>query len=204
MAFTVEDGNGLPDANAYVDVAFADEYFADRGNTDWAAATDPNKQVAIVKATDYIDKAFGPRFLGQKAFVSYPADETVDQALEFPRYQPTVFVGDPSYYVGAVYTFPNPSYVAPSPPEKPVAIPKALKKACCEYALRALLNGKLLQDPTVDATGQALQTKTENVGPIQTTYVYFNSGGIQIKQPYPEADLLLQSLLVPGGQVIRG
>lgn len=197
MAFTVEDGNGLPTANAYIEVAFADDYWSDRGDAAWAAASEPNKQVAIVKATDYIDKVFGGRFKGSKAFVTRPKpDESVDQALEFPRTEEDAYVGTTNWSVGSVQY--------PSPPEKPVAMPKALKQACAEYAMRALLNGKLLQDPEVDASGVQLQTKTENVGPIQTTYVYYNSGGIQITQPYPAADLLLRSLLNPGGRVIRG
>lgn len=197
MAFTVEDGNGLPTANAYIDITFADDYWSDRADAAWAAASTQNKQVAIVKATDYIDKVFGGRFKGSKAFVSVPKpDESVDQALEFPRVEQDAYVGTTNWSVSSVQY--------PSPPEKPVAMPRALKQACAEYAMRALLNGKLLSDPEVDASGVQLQTKTENVGPIQTTYVYFNSGGIQITQPYPAADLLLRSLLNPGGRVIRG
>lgn len=197
MAFTVEDGNGLPTANAYIDIAFADAYWADRGDTSWAAATDPVKQVAIIKATDYIDRVFGERFKGSKAFVTYPKpDESVDQALEFPRVDQEPWIGTTNWSISSVQF--------PSPPEKPVQMPKALKQACAEYALRALLNGKLLTDPTVDESGVQLATKTENVGPIQTTYVYFNAGGVQITQPYPAADLLLTSLLKPGGRVIRG
>jgi hypothetical protein len=203
MAFTVEDGNGLPEANAYIDVAFADSYFTDRGNTDWAAASSDQKQVAIVKATDYIDKVNSNRFLGYPAFRTNPPNEATDQALEFPRTMSVPFIGDPSYYLDVVY-IPNSSVVYPAPPEKPVAIPRTLKKACAEYALRALLNGKLLSDPVVDETGVQLQSKTENVGPIQTSYVYYNTGGISVTQPYPEADLLLKPLLRPGGVVIRG
>jgi hypothetical protein len=197
MAFTVEDGNGLPTANAYIDVAFADDYWTDRADASWAAADNTVKQVAIIKATDYIDKVFGSRFKGSKAFVTYPIpDESVDQALEFPRVDSEPYIGTTNWSVSSIQY--------PAPPEKPVALPRALKQACAEYALRALLNGKLLQDPEVDATGVQLQTKTENVGPIQTTYVYFNSGGVQVTQPYPAADLLLKSLLKPGGRSIRG
>ena len=78
MAFTPEDGTGLEDANSYVDVAFADEYFADRGTpTAWSDANQTAKEQALVKATDHITKRFGGRFLGQ------PKTDT--QALPWPR-----------------------------------------------------------------------------------------------------------------------
>lgn len=76
MAFTVEDGTGLADANALISVEFADEYFTDRGgDATWTASSDEQKQAAIVQATDYICGRF--RFKGCKY-----SDE---QALEFPR-----------------------------------------------------------------------------------------------------------------------
>lgn len=77
MAFTVEDGAGLSSANSYVSVEDADAYFADRGNTEWAAATQQSKEIALVKATDYIETRFGSRFKGTKKYST--------QALSFPR-----------------------------------------------------------------------------------------------------------------------
>jgi len=75
VAFVVEDGTGLPNANAYCSVAFADAYMADRGRTDWAAATNDARQIAIIKATDFIDHNY--KFVGVR--------ETSTQALEWPR-----------------------------------------------------------------------------------------------------------------------
>lgn len=43
MAFIAEDGSGLEGANSLVTVEFADEYFADRMNTAWAALTQEAK-----------------------------------------------------------------------------------------------------------------------------------------------------------------
>ncbi len=76
MAFTVEDGTGVEDANSLCSVEFADAYFADRAITAWtgdAAA----KQTALVRATDYIETRFGHKFRGCKA--------EDDQALSWPR-----------------------------------------------------------------------------------------------------------------------
>lgn len=77
MAFTAEDGTGVIDANGYIDDTFFDTYFGDRGNTAAVALATADKQVAIVKASDYIDSRFGTVFRGWKS-TSY-------QGLEWPR-----------------------------------------------------------------------------------------------------------------------
>jgi hypothetical protein len=56
MALVVEDGTGLENANSYSDVAYADSYFALRGNTAWAALTTEVKEQSLVKGTDYADQ----------------------------------------------------------------------------------------------------------------------------------------------------
>ncbi len=77
MAFIVEDGTGLANATSYATLAFADDYFADRGVVRWTEQScDEEKQVALILATDYLDLRF--RYLG---FRKLP--ET--QALEWPR-----------------------------------------------------------------------------------------------------------------------
>jgi hypothetical protein len=81
MSFTVEDGTGLENANALIDVAFADAYFTDRGIAAWTGDTETVKKPAIVRATDYLNNRF--KFLGTKY--------KEEQALEFPR----VYDGDP-------------------------------------------------------------------------------------------------------------
>lgn len=75
MAFTVETGAIVAGANSYVDVAFADNYFTDRGNTEWAAFTLSKKQNLLVRATDYADRNY--RYLGDIIQDSQP--------LLFPR-----------------------------------------------------------------------------------------------------------------------
>lgn len=76
MAFVAEDGTGLPNANSFVDVAFADDYFATLGNTAWTGV-DSLKQGWLVQATSYICTVFRLR-LGCYT----PLAE--DQALPFP------------------------------------------------------------------------------------------------------------------------
>lgn len=83
--FVPEDGTGLPDSNSYVSVQDADAYFGDRGNTSWAT-TQEEKEVALVRATDYVDGRFGLQFIGEKA--------TDTQSLAWPRTN-TPFTGIP-------------------------------------------------------------------------------------------------------------
>ena len=76
MAFVAEDGTGLATANALVTVAFADEYFTDRGIGVWTGS-DTVKHAALIKATDYVETRFGSLFYGDK--------KSPIQALSHPR-----------------------------------------------------------------------------------------------------------------------
>ena len=71
----VEDGTGLPNADSYVTVEFADAYFSARGFTDWAELTQAKKEQALIKGTDYVDNIF--QWYGKKEFEG--------QSLRFPR-----------------------------------------------------------------------------------------------------------------------
>lgn len=58
MVLTVEDGTGLPGANAYVSLSEANTYFSERNNTVWAGKTNPEKEAAILYATSFLDAQF--------------------------------------------------------------------------------------------------------------------------------------------------
>jgi hypothetical protein len=76
MALIKEDGTGKADANSYASVAEGDAYH--EGHlyaTAWTAATQANKEKALVFATRLIDAEF--RFKGVKA--------STTQALQWPR-----------------------------------------------------------------------------------------------------------------------
>ncbi len=62
MPFTVETGAGVPDANSWIDVAFADNYFSERSITTWTGSSTV-KQAALIKAADYIHNRFGSRWI---------------------------------------------------------------------------------------------------------------------------------------------
>lgn len=71
----VEDGNIIENSNSYVDVEFADNYFSTHGNDNWQELEDTQKEIYLIKATDYIDNAFD--WKGIKS--------TQNQCLKFPR-----------------------------------------------------------------------------------------------------------------------
>lgn len=71
----VENGTGLPNADSYVSVEFADSYFSARGVSGWNTLTTEKKEQALICGTDFIDSIY--HWCGKKA--------TSEQALRFPR-----------------------------------------------------------------------------------------------------------------------
>lgn len=75
MAFKIQNDNGdVENANAYISVEFFKSYHDLRGN-DYSDFTDSQIEIAIVKATDFIDVRF--IYVGNKNYS--------DQTTEFPR-----------------------------------------------------------------------------------------------------------------------
>jgi len=71
----IEDGTGLNNSNSYCNLDFADNYFSTRGITTWSDLEEEQKEVCLIKATDFIDNSFD--WNGIK--------NTYEQALKFPR-----------------------------------------------------------------------------------------------------------------------
>jgi len=78
MAFIVEDGTGLLNANSYATVEYADVYFVERNVSAWSDLFSNVKQSALIKATDYIEMRYTTKFKDSKLFPDV-------QALSFPR-----------------------------------------------------------------------------------------------------------------------
>lgn len=212
MAFTIETGLGIAGANAYISEAFADDHHGDRGTSDWTNFTTPEKLAAIIRASDYIDKRFGRRFVGVRS--------TKGQGLEWPR----------------LSAFDQDGFLLSGVDD----LPRQLERACAEYALRAAVCGILAPDPPLpvpkqdpaamgtrpeqEATGQ-LTRKREKVGPLEEDRHYettsqvlgrnLAAGATGVKSSlvndflipeYPEADLWLEELLrsSTGSRLARG
>jgi hypothetical protein len=85
------------------------------------------------------------------------------------------------------------------------SVPEKLKRAACEYALRALTSA-LAPDPVISDTGFSVVTTKEVVGPIEQSYEVVGGGNKTqptLIRPYPTADYLLVSLLKTSNSVIR-
>lgn len=202
MAFTVESGSGDAGSNAYVSVAFVDTHHADRGNTAWIDFATNEKQQAIIRASEYIDKRFSGRFRGLR--------KTKEQGLEWPRLDA---FDDDGYLLSGVDD-----------------IPRQIEKATSEYAIRAAICGTLAPDaplpvpkqdltdstgtrPDQVETGQITRSR-EKVGPLEEEKWFetnsqvlgknLGAGATGVKSSlvndfiipeYPEADLWLEELL---------
>lgn len=194
MAIIVEDGTGKPDAVSYIGTSFADSYHAARGRTDWGLLDLGLREAACVRATDYIELRFGPRFRGVRI--------SPTQGLQWPR-------------LGA---FDNSNFVYYAQN----AIPNQLKKACAEYALISARSGELAPNPPLMNGTQTVATGASDgktapagavdfersiVGPLEREVRYvqnknenyrMGAGGLVSAYnlpEYPEADLWLTELI---------
>lgn len=296
MAFVVEDDTGVKSANAYVSVQEFKDYHADRGNALSGGSGDQQK--AIVKATDYIDKRFGARFKGQKAYgdlntaratlslTSNPLDtetytvgavvytmvaappasanqvqigasvqETIanlvaainatgttpdqygagtvenpdaaaaeitgDRALIYAREpgSPGNSIATTTTATGSSFNFATLSGGGDDDLEQPLEfprinifdrygqslagrVPRKLRQAVSEYALRILAGKTLDPDPVFDDSGLEVRRTKTVVGPIETEKEFGPGGSLQIPA-YPAADALLTDLLHPVGGAWR-
>ena len=179
MPLVVEDGTGLVGADAYTSVADADAYFLASANATWAAAAIPAKEVAIVKATRYMEKRFGTKWKGLIA--------SSEQALGWPRRY--------------VYDERGTELVD--------QVPVQIARACAEYAVQALVNPLIPETVYPIADGAPvpfgrINRKVEKVGPIYEE-TYYSTDGAHASRvgsgsslvdrdkvvQYPEADFLI-------------
>lgn len=193
MAIIVEDGTAKTDAVSYLSVTDANTHHTARGNTQWSALSDANKETALVRATDYIDKRFGRKFRGHKISSA--------QALEWPRSAAT---DNDGFAIGSG------------------EVPSQLKKATAEYAMRAYLYNVLAPDVpapvpsqswvtgvsngSIPATGELQRTKVQ-AGDVMSEKEYTSPSGpftmpakstlvsSRAIPEYPEADLWLEELI---------
>lgn len=78
MTLTVETGSASSASEAYISVADADTYFSNRGLTNWATMSTPEKEQAIRRAADYMGQTYRTRWAGYRV--------NTTQALDWPRY----------------------------------------------------------------------------------------------------------------------
>lgn len=118
MSIIVETGAGLPNAQSYMSTDEADIYHASRGLGLWENMTVPEKEMCLVRATDFLTQKYRLRWKGYR--------HTLSQRLDWPRN--SVVIGDNvSVYASATLPYDN--------------VPEEVKNACAELALRASISG---------------------------------------------------------------
>jgi len=75
MAFIVEDGTGIEDANAYVDKPFAENYLLGERLALFKALSDDEKEAAIIAGSQFVDISYD--FIGNR--------QNLEQGLNWPR-----------------------------------------------------------------------------------------------------------------------
>lgn len=143
MAFVVETGAGLANANSFASVAAADAYVADRGITGWTALTNQVKEQALIRATDFLEATYRSAWRGFR--------NTETQALSWPRYD---------LYVDMFLVDSD-------------IVPAAVVRATIEMALRASTDATLIEDQGRVITRErvdVLETEYSEFGPRNTSY----------------------------------
>lgn len=168
MAFVVENGTGLANANSYATVEEADAYFADRGITAWTweSGTPTAKQECLIRATDYIELRFASRFKGNPEFPDTP------QALSFPRLDIAGYEGVPECLKRATYEYALRAVSGSLLPDVQVET-----------------NGLQLAEKRTKVGPIESEFKYKQTGA---------GSAISTFRAYPAADRLLRPLLIPG------
>ena len=158
MALIVEDGTGKTDANSYLSVADCDTYHATyTGSTDWSGAGTATKELALIRATQYLDMEYEGRWRAVKG--------SSTQSLAWPR--------------SGVYD--NDGYALDWN-----VVPQKLKDACAELALRDVLGDDLLA-PVTSPGDVASESVTIGPIQESKTYVGGKPAGDEYRYPKIEA-----------------
>jgi len=158
-----ETGAVIANANTYITLAEANTYHTLYGNTNWQG-TDAEKEQALVLACQSLDNLYGPRYLSGLLPNS-------TQALLFPR----------MYFVDNNGIIVNQNQ-----------IPKSIKNAQAELALKALLNENMFPEENTNA---GVASESVKVGEITTSTSYARRPETSSFDGYKKIDTLLYPVL---------
>ncbi|WP_162561207.1 DnaT-like ssDNA-binding protein [Methylobacterium terrae] len=187
----IEDGTGLHDAASYIALADADAYHLASRNDAWLA---PDievdfREAALVRATRFIDARYRARFPGYRR-------RGRGQALEWPRVGAYTYVPEDgrTAYTGTAYGWDRGYEAIPE-----TEIPRELKDAVCEAALRELAEpGSLAPDLE---RGGGIQSIT--AGSVSVTY----GAGATAGTTFQAVGMAIAPLLIPAtagvGRAVR-
>lgn len=192
-------------ANAYISTDEFAKYHVSRGNAVPAGKTEAEIQAAIVQGTDYLDQKY--RFNGVKRLQNVSSAAINATNAYFLEGWLT-----PYALISTSYLVPTTSTQGTEWPRQGVidyngdsvrGIPKAIKAACAELAIR-VLNGIKLQpdyDPNLVGNGGVASSITKKVGPLETVIAYDTKLGLGFFASFPIVDRMLSKagLLNAGG-----
>lgn len=181
MTLIVETGGCALNANAYIDVAYADQYFLDRDNATWAAALTGKKEAAIIKATTFLDARYINRWKGRKEW-------PLNRLRQWPRVPDLVTDAPAMVYLGIYHS--DLEYVF-----GPNEVPEPVKQACSEAALRAL-SGELIPDL---ARGGQIISQAVNLGGLSRSTTW--SAGAPAVTTFGLIDGILAPVLARGASM---
>jgi hypothetical protein len=161
MSLIVETGAGLANAESLCSIDDADAYHLSMGNDAWSNLDDDGKEVHLRRATMYMQQEYHDEWMGLRAQFT--------QALDWPR-QGIVLCDE-------IIQFN--------------VIPKEVKAACCELALRSI-SGPLRADLT-----QGVVRK--QIGPIRIDYDKTSP----LAKRYPFIDAMVQKFFGRGGNSLK-
>jgi len=141
----VEDGTGLSNSNSFCDVAYADSYFTNKGDTTWDTFVLADKETFIFNAATAVDAKWGSAYRG--------SIWSSAQAMLFPR---TTFRDGNGRYVPAQ------------------TIPKELKDTQCEFALTTGMGTDLYVDPNSADVGVKSKSSSVGRGAVDESVEYFS------------------------------
>lgn len=141
----VEDGTGLVNANSYIDVAYADSYFTNKGDLVWDTYTLADKETYVFNAATAVDAKWGSAYRGTMW--------TSDQAMLFPR---TTFIDGNGRKVAAQ------------------TIPKELKDTQCEMAFTEGAGTDLFIDPDSGSSNVKQTSSGVGRGAVEESVTYFS------------------------------
>lgn len=153
MSLIVEDGTGLPNSESYCSVAFADQYWANQNNTDWAALDTATKEGALRRASSYLIGHYRLRWKGRRVLIT--------QAMDWPRVGVvlTDFGGSQGRTSYGSYGLFQVSYTI---------VPNEMQVATAELAMKTLT----YDQPLSPDLSQMITS--EQTGPVKVTYNEFS------------------------------
>lgn len=172
------DDQLIPNANALIDIDFADYYHGNRNNTDWLTLSEDAKKAAIIHGTDYASSEFD--FRGTKRW-----SETEGQVVAFPRSDLNDEHGRPI-----------------------TGVPLGVKRAICELAFFSTKQHLYGHTSTSVNKNVKIKEQKIKIGPIEETIKYEegSGGGVVASPIYPQIVNWLRpyTKAIWGNKVLRG